>query len=94
MSMPFELKLAWRYFCSSRKNLVRFTSAAALIGIAAGVASLIVAQAIAQGFRDEIQDKVLSNSAHILVSETNDSRISNWEIIAKKDRNDKWGRKG
>jgi len=82
--MSFELKLAWRYFRSSRKNLVRFTSVVALIGIAAGVASLIIAQAIAQGFRDEIQDKILSNSAHIVVSETNDSRISNWEIVAKK----------
>ncbi|NNF00743.1 MAG: ABC transporter permease [Pyrinomonadaceae bacterium] len=83
-AMPYELKLAWRYFRSSRKNLVRFTSAVAIIGIAAGVASLIIAQAVAQGFRDEIRDKVLGNTAHILVSDNGSPGISNWSIIKKK----------
>ena len=82
--MRFEFKLAWRYFTSSRRNLVRFTTLVAIIGIAAGVASLIIAQAIAQGFRDEIQDKVLSNTAHILVSDIGDLKISSWKIIEKK----------
>lgn len=84
--MSFELKLAWRYFTSRRKNLVRFTSFVALLGIASGVASLIIAQAVAKGFRDEIQDKVLSNTAHILVSDIGESRISNSGIIEQKIR--------
>ena len=45
---------------------------------------MIIAQAIAQGFRDEIQDKVLSNTAHILVSDIGDLKISSWKIIEKK----------
>ena len=82
--MSFELKLAWRYFASRRKSLIRFTSTVAVIGIAAGVGSLIIAQAVSQGFRDEIQDKVLSNTAHINVIEKVTARISNWQLVKKK----------
>ena len=45
---------------------------------------MIIAQAIAQGFRDEIQDKVLGSTAHILVFENGESRISNWKVVEKK----------
>jgi lipoprotein-releasing system permease protein len=65
--MPFELKLAFKYFRLRRKSLARFTSAAAVVGIAAGVASLIIAQALARGFADEMRDKILANTAHISV---------------------------
>ncbi|MET0753691.1 MAG: hypothetical protein ABWZ66_09980, partial [Pyrinomonadaceae bacterium] len=60
--MSFEVKLAWKYFRAQRKSLARFTSAVAIIGIAAGVASLIIAQALARGFADEMQDKILANT--------------------------------
>ena len=81
--MRYEFKLALRYFTSGRKNLVRFTSGAAIIGIGAGVACLVITQAITNGFRSEIQDKILSNTAHITVSEDGDLRVSNWKIIEK-----------
>ena len=82
--MPLEFKLAWIYFRSARKGVVRFTSAVAIIGITAGVASLIIAQALAKGFSDEIRSKILSNTAHISVSERVEAKISNWEIIKQK----------
>ena len=65
--MPFELKLAFKYFRTRRKSLARFTSLAAVVGIAAGVASLIIAQALARGFDDEMRDKILANTAHISI---------------------------
>jgi lipoprotein-releasing system permease protein len=65
--MPFELKLAYKYFRLRRRSLARFTSVVAVVGIAAGVASLIVAQALARGFADEMRDKILANTAHISV---------------------------
>ncbi len=82
--MRFAPKLAWKYFRSSRKGLTRFTSVVVIIGICAGVASLIVAQALSKGFADEMRDKVLGNTAHISVSQNGDTRISNWEIIKRK----------
>jgi len=77
----FELKLAWRYFRSRRKSLARFTSLVAIVGIAAGVASLIVAQALARGFSDEMQDKILANTAHVSVFSIDETKIAGWRKI-------------
>lgn len=81
--MSFELKLALRYFRSRRKSLVRFTSIIAVIGIAAGVASLIVAQAISKGFSDEMRSKVLNNTSHITIYNES-TNVSDWRIIKSK----------
>ncbi|MEZ5346431.1 MAG: FtsX-like permease family protein [Pyrinomonadaceae bacterium] len=81
--MSFPVKLAWTYFRSARKGLVRFTAWVAIIGIAAGVGSLIVAQALAKGFSDEISGKILTNTAHISVSENGGVKISNRQVVKK-----------
>jgi lipoprotein-releasing system permease protein len=76
--MNFEFKLAWTYFRAKRKSLARFTTFAAIIGIACGVASLIIAQSLAQGFQTEIQDKILQNTAHIAVFRKDGSEINDF----------------
>ncbi len=81
--MSFELKLAFKYFRARRKSLARFTSFIAVIGIAAGVASLIIANALARGFSDEMQNKILANTAHITIFTNDGSVISNWREIKK-----------
>lgn len=82
--MGYELKLAWSYFRAKRKSLARFTAIIAIIGIAAGVASLILAQALARGFQDEMRDKILANTAHITAFRQDGLPIKNYqEIIAK-----------
>jgi lipoprotein-releasing system permease protein len=81
--MSFEFKLALKYFRSRRKSLTRFTSIAAVVGIAFGVASLIIAQALARGFQDEMRDKILVNTAHITVFLKDGTQIFNWEEIKK-----------
>ncbi len=82
--MPLSLKLAFRYFRTRRKSLARFTTFAAIVGIAAGVASLIIANALAKGFADEMQSKILSNTAHIAVSMKDGGEIFNWREISEK----------
>lgn len=79
--MSFELKLALKYFRSRRKGLARFTSIIAIVGITVGVASLIIAQALARGFQDEMRDKILANTAHISVFLKDGTRIYNWKNI-------------
>lgn len=79
--MNFELKLAARYFRARRKSLARFTAIVAVIGIAAGVASLIAAQALARGFQSEMQDKILANTSHITIYQTNGDEIANWQTL-------------
>lgn len=82
--MAFELKLALRYLRARRKGLVRFTSAAAVTGIAAGVAGLIFAQAVSGGFSAEIRDKVLAHTAHITVYSDGDTRFADPGLFAKR----------
>ena len=66
--MPYEVFLALRYLRSRHKRrLARFTAVAAVVGIAMGVASLIVALALSNGFRDEMRDKILQGTAHLNV---------------------------
>lgn len=79
--MTFELKLALKYFRSRRKSLARFTSVVAIIGIAVGVAALIIAQSLARGFQDEMRDKILANTPHISISLKEGREIFNWQEI-------------
>ena len=79
--MSFELKLALKYFRTRRKSLARFTSFVAVVGIAAGVGSLIIANALANGFNNEMRDKILANTAHISIFTNDGSKIFNWRKI-------------
>ncbi|HMS39787.1 MAG TPA: ABC transporter permease [Pyrinomonadaceae bacterium] len=79
--MSFELKLALKYFRARRKSLARFTSVVAIVGIAVGVAALIIAQSLAKGFQDEMRDKILANTAHISIFHMDGGEISNWQDI-------------
>lgn len=82
--MSFELKLAWKYFRARRKSLARFTAFAAVVGIAAGVAALIAAQAMARGFADEMRDKILANTAHITIFRQDGEPILDWKNLNAK----------
>src|SRR5215218_338006 len=67
--MPYELFLALRYLRARRgRRVARWTAGAAVVGIACGVAALVVATALANGFRDELQDKILRGTAHVTLS--------------------------
>jgi lipoprotein-releasing system permease protein len=75
----FELDLAFRFLRTRRRSLARFTSVVAVVGIAAGVASFIFAQALARGFQSEMQEKILANTAHVSVFRNDGSEIGNWK---------------
>ena len=82
--MSFEIKLAFKYFRARRKSLARFTSLVAVVGIAAGVGSLIIANALANGFSDEMRDKILANTSHISIFTNDGTEISDWYEIKTK----------
>jgi lipoprotein-releasing system permease protein len=82
--MPFELFLALRYLYSPRRGrAARVTSAAAILGIACGVAAYILASALAAGFRDEMQDKILRGTAHITVAPVSGAPIVNADFVRR-----------
>ncbi|HEX9961082.1 MAG TPA: ABC transporter permease [Pyrinomonadaceae bacterium] len=80
-AVNFELKLAWKYFRARRKSLARFTAVVAVVGIASGVAALIVAQALSRGFAGEMQDKILANTAHVTVFRKDGAPVSGWQNL-------------
>jgi lipoprotein-releasing system permease protein len=81
--MPFELFLAFRYLRSRRKRrLARVTALVAIVGIAVGVGALIVALALANGFRDEMREKILGGTAHINVMRSDGRSLDDHRDIA------------
>lgn len=81
--MPYEVFLAFRYLRSRHKRrLARATSIAAILGICMGVAALIVAFALSNGFRDEMRDKILQGTAHLSVLRTDGRAIENYSDLA------------
>jgi lipoprotein-releasing system permease protein len=83
--MPYEVFLAFRYLRSRHKRrLARATSIAAILGICMGVAALIVAFALSNGFRDEMRDKILQGTAHLSVLRTDGRPIENYAEVASR----------
>lgn len=54
------------------------------IGIALGVATLIIVSSVMNGFRDELLDKIVGMNGHIEISTYGDTGISNYEQIRSK----------
>jgi lipoprotein-releasing system permease protein len=85
--MPYEVFLALRYLRSRHKRpLARFTSIAAVLGIGMGVAALIVAFALSNGFRDEMREKILQGTSHISLLRADGQPIDNYSELANRLR--------
>lgn len=81
--MPYEVFLALRYLGSRRRHrLARATTLIAVLGIAVGVASLLVALAVAEGFRDEMREKILRGTAHITVMRADGQPLADYRQLA------------
>jgi len=64
--LTFESFVALRYLRAKRKMaVISIITAISVLGIAAGVASLIVATAISNGFRGDLQERLLGAMAHV-----------------------------
>ncbi len=63
---PFELLIALRYLTAKRKQaVIAVISLIAILGIAAGVAVLVIALSLVNGFNEDIQGKLLAGTAHL-----------------------------
>ena len=83
--MPYEVFLAFRYLRSRHKRgLARVTSIAAILGICMGVAALIVAFALANGFRDEMREKILQGTSHLTILRSDGRPIEKYSELASR----------
>src|SRR5579862_6635091 len=66
--MKFELLVAIRYLKAKRKQaVISLITVISVVGVAAGVAALIIALAINAGFRDDLQKRLLGAQAHVSI---------------------------
>lgn len=85
--MPYELFLALRYLYSRRRRpLARATALFAVAGVAFGVAALIVALSLSNGFRDEMRDKILLSTAHITLMRRDGQAFSDYRALTARVR--------
>jgi lipoprotein-releasing system permease protein len=80
--MRFELFIASRYLRAKRRQaFIGVITGISIAGVAAGVAALVVALAINNGFRQDLQDRLLGSSSHINLLRVEDDGIKNWRPL-------------
>jgi lipoprotein-releasing system permease protein len=81
--MRFELFVAVRYLRAKRRQaVVGIITVISIAGVAAGVASLIVALAITNGMRRDLQDRLLGSTAHVQLMRVASDGIRDWRGLA------------
>jgi len=80
--MRFELFIATRYLRAKRRQaFIGIITGISVIGVAAGVASLVVALAINNGFRQDLQQRLLGSTSHISLQRIADDGIKDWPAL-------------
>jgi len=80
--MRFELFIAARYLRARRRQaIVGLVTVISVVGVAAGVAALIIALAITNGMRRDLQDRLVGATAHVELMRTDGNGISNWRPL-------------
>jgi lipoprotein-releasing system permease protein len=77
--MRFEFFIATRYLRAKRRQaFIGIITGISILGVAAGVASLIVALAINNGFRQDLQERLIGSTSHISLLRIADDGIKDW----------------
>jgi lipoprotein-releasing system permease protein len=83
--MRFEWFVARRYLRSPyRPAVLRLVTLFSIVGVAAGVATLVIALSMNTGFRETLQDRLLGVTAHISLTRPGSGGIHNYEELARK----------
>jgi len=83
--VTFELFIAARYLRAKRRQaVIGVVTAISIIGVAAGVASLIIALAINTGFRQDLQDQLLASTAHVGLERAQADGIRDWRPLLER----------
>jgi len=83
--MRFELFIATRYLRAKRRQaFIGVITGISILGVAAGVASLIIALAINNGFRQDLQDRLLETTSHVTLLRVQDDGIKDWRQLLER----------
>ncbi|MFM7970659.1 MAG: ABC transporter permease, partial [Betaproteobacteria bacterium] len=87
MNMPFELQVGWRYTRSGRagrrNGFISFISGVSMMGIALGVAALIIVLSVMNGFQKEVRDRMLGVIPHVELMAADGQALPDWQALAR-----------
>ena len=84
--MPYELFIGLRYTRAKRRNhFISFISLISMLGIALGVAALIVVLSVMNGFQKELRARILGVASHVQISGP-DNQLADWQRVAQDAR--------
>ncbi len=90
MNMPYEWQVGWRYVragrAGRRNGFISFISGVSVLGIALGVAALIIVLSVMNGFQKEVRDRMLSVIPHIEIRDAWGQALPDWQATAAKAR--------
>jgi len=85
--MPFEWQIGWRYTragrAARRNGFISFISSVSIVGIALGVAALIIVLSVMNGFQKEVRDRMLAAIAHVQLLSPDRGALADWPALAK-----------
>ncbi|MBC7728410.1 MAG: ABC transporter permease, partial [Microbacteriaceae bacterium] len=86
MNLPYEWQIGWRYTragrAGRRNGFISFISFVSMLGIALGVAALIIVLSVMNGFQKEVTDRMLSVVAHVEVVDVQGQALADWQATA------------
>jgi lipoprotein-releasing system permease protein len=81
--VQYELLVGLRYTRAKRRNhFISFISLTSMLGIALGVAALIVVLSVMNGFQKEVRARILGVVAHVQITGA-DNRLADWQAVAR-----------
>jgi lipoprotein-releasing system permease protein len=90
MNWPYELQIGWRYTRAGRvgrrNGFISFISGVSMLGIALGVAALIIVLSVMNGFQKEVRDRMLSVIAHVEIYDGQGNALADWRATAARAR--------
>jgi lipoprotein-releasing system permease protein len=81
--VQYELLVGLRYTRAKRRNhFISFISLTSMLGIALGVAALIVVLSVMNGFQKEVRARILGVVAHVQITGP-ENRLADWQAVAR-----------
>jgi lipoprotein-releasing system permease protein len=88
--LPYEWQVGWRYTRAGRggrrNGFISFISGVSMLGIALGVAALIIVLSVMNGFQKEVRDRMLGVIPHIELYSADGAALPDWRAVAQAAR--------
>ncbi len=82
MSLPFEYYIALRYLKAKRRNrMLSLNTVISIGGVTIGIAALIATLALMTGFKEDLRDKILGTTSHVVITDRSRENIVDYKPL-------------